>query len=395
LTSGSFGGSHVYADDGTYTVTVTVSDDDEGSDTESFLVTVSNVAPSLSVVPDQSTSEGALLTINDIGSFTDPGFANPLNSGGEVEETFTYSIDWGDGTGTSTGSATIDQAGSAGTPTAGSFDAAHVYADNGSYTVTVTVTDDDTGSDSESFQVIVANVAPTLWVIGNQVATAGEPLVLEDVGVFTDPGFANALNAGGEVDETFTYSIDWGDGTPPSTGSATIDQAGAPGTATAGSFDGSHTYASAGEYVVVVRVDDDDQGFEEAEFEVLVSDEVGFEFLSYQDEPGAALAESEADAPLATAAAILPDSGSSLQLLEAAAANAPPTLWVIGNQQIDEGPAFIADTGAFHDPDSSGTFSYQIDWGDGTPADTGTADIDVPGPPTDGSFDGEHAVTVR
>ena len=50
----------------------------------------------------------------------------------------------------------------------------------------------------------------------------------------------------------------------------------------------------------------------------------------------------------------------------------------------------VTDLGVFSDTDSVGPFQYEIDWGDGSPFSTGTADIDVPGPPTAGSFDGNH-----
>ena len=50
------------------------------------------------------------------------------------------------------GPATIDVPGSAGVHTAGSFDGSHTYADNGVYTVTVTISDDDGGSTSATFR---------------------------------------------------------------------------------------------------------------------------------------------------------------------------------------------------------------------------------------------------
>ena len=121
--------------------------------------------------------EGAEFSLTDIGRFTDPGFDNPLNTdpatGGEVEETFTYSVDWGDGTTVDSGAATVDVAGGPGVLTQGSFDGSHTYADNGTYTVTVTVNDDDGGSDSETFSVTVNNVAPTLAVVADQNVDEG------------------------------------------------------------------------------------------------------------------------------------------------------------------------------------------------------------------------------
>ena len=62
--------------------------------------------------------KNAPLTINDIGQFTDPGFDNPLNVGGETTERFSYSIDWGDGTVIDSGPGTIDTPGGPGVLTA-------------------------------------------------------------------------------------------------------------------------------------------------------------------------------------------------------------------------------------------------------------------------------------
>jgi len=347
-TAGSFNGSHTYADNGVYTVTVTVFDDDGGSHQRTFTITVSNVAPTLTVVGNQTTNEGSQVSITDIGTFTDPGFNNPSNPipGGETAETFTYTIDWGDGTTASSGSATVDTLGSAGSPTSGSFNGSHTYADNGVYTVTVTVFDDDGGSHQRTFTITVNNVAPTLTVVGDQTVNNGETVTLPDIGTFTDPGFNNPSNPipGGETTETFTYSIDWGDNTTASTGSATIDVLGSAGVLTSGSFDGNHVYTDAGVFTVTVTVFDDDGGSHQRTFTVTVL-------------------------------------------------NIAPVLTVVGNQSTDEGaPVTITDLGTFTDADgeSGETYTYSIDWGDGTTGSTGNATVDSIGPPTAGSFDGSH-----
>ncbi|MCO6046167.1 PKD domain-containing protein [Aeoliella sp. ICT_H6.2] len=340
-TLASFDGQHTYADNGEYTVTVSVADDDGGQTMQTLQVTVGNVAPVLTVVENQSIKEGSLLSIENIGQITDPGYQNDALA---ADETFTYSIDWGDGTSTDTGAATIDQLGSPGTPTLASFDGQHTYADNGEYTVTVSIADDDGGHTMQTLQVTVGNVAPVLTVVEDQSIEEGSLLSIENIGQITDPGYKNDALA---TNETFTYSIDWGDGTATDTGAATIDQLGSPGTPTLASFDGQHTYADNGTYTVTVTVVDDDLGETTATFEVSVG-------------------------------------------------NVAPALTVVENQSIDEGaPLVIGNLGQITDPafGSVKEFTYSIDWGDGTTADTGTATIDQlgsPGTPTLASFDGQH-----
>jgi uncharacterized delta-60 repeat protein len=82
-----------------------------------------------------------------------------------VIETFDYVIDWGDGSSIDTNSATIDTPGvNIGDVVLGSFDGSHTYAENGVYTVTVTLNDSNGGSDASTFTVTVNNVDPALAV---------------------------------------------------------------------------------------------------------------------------------------------------------------------------------------------------------------------------------------
>jgi PKD repeat protein len=363
-TSGSFDGSHTYADNGSYLVTVTVTDDDGDSAAQTFTVTVSNVAPTLDPIADTTIAEGALLSIPDIGQFTDPGFDNPLNPipGGELVEAFTYVIDWGDGTADSAGAATVDLVGSPGVLTSGSFDSSHTFADNGSYLVTVTVTDDDGDSAVQTFTVTVSNVAPTLAPIADKAVAEGSLLSLPNVGQFTDPGFDNPLNPipGGELVETFTYVIDWGDGTADNAGAATVDLVGSPGVLTSGSFDSSHTFADNGTYLVTVTVTDD-------------------------------------------------DGGSAVQTFTVAVSNVAPTLTLTVDSSliapIDEGETVTINfTGLFSDPgfdnplnpvpggELEESFEYDIDWGDGlkTPR-MALADANAPLGPSTGVINQEFS----
>ena len=128
--------SHVYAQDGAYTVRLTVTDNDGLTDTATVNVTVTNVAPVVGTVPDATLNLGAAYTV--AATFADPG-----------ADTWTATVDWGDGS-----------APSRVTTSTRSFSLTHTYGAADLYTVTVTIADDDT-SVSSAHRVTVAQTAPT------------------------------------------------------------------------------------------------------------------------------------------------------------------------------------------------------------------------------------------
>ncbi|MFQ5933553.1 MAG: PKD domain-containing protein, partial [Dehalococcoidia bacterium] len=229
--TGTVSGSHVYADDGLYTVTVEVCDDDGGCRSDTFDVTVANVPPTVDAGLDRTANEGAVVnlapaTFNDLGTL----------------DTHTASINWGNGSPIELGVVSESPfgppgstAGAGGTASFGS----HVYADNGSYTVEVCVTDDDGGAGCDTLQVVVLNAAPSVNAGPDATNFSGDT---HNVNAnFQDPG----IN-----DEPWSFTIDWGDNTSDS--GSTNDQS-APITE-------SHQYLVPGSYTVEVCVTDKDGG---------------------------------------------------------------------------------------------------------------------------------------
>jgi PKD repeat protein len=104
------------------------------------------------------------------------------------------------------------------------------FLDDGAYTVTLTVTDDDSSMDAITHTVTIMNVAPTVSISLDSVPYVGRPVSF--TGSFEDPG---AL-------DPHTYTWNFGDGTPVVTGTLTPE----------------HIFGAVGTFEVALTVTDDD-----------------------------------------------------------------------------------------------------------------------------------------
>lgn len=192
--------SHTYADNGVYNVTLMVLDDDGGGPAvDSLTVTVDNVAPTVEIGSDKNVGEGTIVPFSAI--VTDPGSGD------------THIYDWSFGDGNSSTQAAPS----------------HTFADNGVYTVTLTLSDDDGGGPAvDQLVVTVTNVDPVIDA-GSYTAAGGD-MVIFSVAI---------IDAAGD-----THTIEWD-----------LDFNGSYETVSASP---SRSYILAGIYQVGVRVTDDD-----------------------------------------------------------------------------------------------------------------------------------------
>ena len=173
---------HIYQDndaDSHYKVTVTIVNDIGNTISESLLLTVANLEPTnVNAGADQTVDEGDTVSLS--GSFTDPG--------GLDTHTQTWSVVASNGQIVSDGSG-------------GSF--SFVPNDNGTYTVTYIVLDDDGGSTSDAMVVTVKNVIPLISGVIVDAAVIDENGWVKLSGSFTDAG----------TQDTHYVVINWGDNT--------------------------------------------------------------------------------------------------------------------------------------------------------------------------------------
>ena len=232
LNGKTFGLNHTYFDDGRYTVTVTVTDDDGGIGSDTAIVTVQNVAPTATFALARGTiNEGESVAV----AFSDPDDPGPFDRAAGYYYAYDCTND-----GTDELSSAVDT----------SF--ACAYPDNGTFTIRGRITDKDGGFTDYLIQVTVDNVAPSVGNITAAIDPTAVGTAIQASAAFTDPG----------VLDTHTAAWDWGDGI---TSPGTINEANGSGTAS-----GSHAYAAAGVYTVTVTVTDKDGGSGQSVFEYIV-----------------------------------------------------------------------------------------------------------------------------
>ena len=183
---GAVDGSHTYADDAVFTVTVI--DGAGGSGSDALTVTVDNVAPTVTIDGEPVNSpEGTAIALTS--TVNDPGTA----------DTHTYL--WAASGCTFTGGTIDDMPAFNFTPT-----------DDGACTVDLQVMDDDSGVGNDQVVITIDNVPPTVSIDG-EPANSDEGTQINLTSTVIDPGA-----------DAFPYTWSVSGGTSSFTGGGTTDQ---------------------------------------------------------------------------------------------------------------------------------------------------------------------------
>jgi len=267
--------SHTYADNGTYTVTLTVTDEHGASSSATTTASIANVAPRATFTTNSPINEGSPIQLS-LGSPTDP---SPVDRAAG----FTYAFDCGSGYG----------------PFGATPNAACPTNDNGTRVVRGTIRDKDGGISEYTAQVAINNVAPTAQFANDGPVNEGSPFHLS----LTSPLDLSSV----DQSAGFTYAFDCGSG---------YGQRG-PGNST------SCPTADNGVRAVRGQIWDKDGGVSE-------------------------------------------------YLAQVAINNVAPTVTAGANAIITSGANFTLN-GSFTDPGADAPWTSSITWGDGSAATTGTS----------------------
>ena len=159
---------------------------------QTFRFTVNSNGPEISSANNVSGSEAQSLIL--VATVNDPGSSGP----------HTATVNWGDGT---TSATAVNLTGGTGT-----ISLPHVWKQDGSYSVTITVTDALSHVATAVVSATILNVNPTLNPLTALTGSEGQTVTL--AAAFSDPGSLDSHSA----------LIDWGDGagTPGEIGRAHV-----------------------------------------------------------------------------------------------------------------------------------------------------------------------------
>jgi len=222
---------HTYTSDGTFHPAVTITKVSSGTAAQgSATATIADAPISAYGGVQLSGSEGTALSNVAVASFTD-------SAGPHQTSTYSATIDWGDGSQPSAG--TIALAGSE-----FSVSGTHSYAEEGHYTIHVHVQDDGGAAADATSSAAIADAPLT--------AGASRPFSAVEGTAYSGPIASFTDTGGAEPSQSYTITIDWGDGTPSDTQSGTVTASGNTLT-----VHGTHTYAGEGNYSLNISVTDE------------------------------------------------------------------------------------------------------------------------------------------
>ncbi|MEM9646425.1 MAG: PKD domain-containing protein, partial [Planctomycetota bacterium] len=201
---------HLYSTPGQYQVRIEV-ENDEGTSTDFFILTV-NEAELVTSIERRPGSPREKGSVNEFrASLVDPSFQADAF-------TWSYRVDWGDGTTEAIPPDTIEFTDDAGQGRVASFNLSHVFEAEGGFPVQFTVTDDDGEEYSSSSVFLIQNDLPIL--------TTDIPSSVEE-----DRDLLLSATAT-DLDGISSIIWDFGDGSPTESGEVVGHIYGTPGTYT-------------------------------------------------------------------------------------------------------------------------------------------------------------------
>ncbi|MCY2953933.1 MAG: PKD domain-containing protein [Planctomycetota bacterium] len=344
--------THIYLDNGAYTISASATDEDATYNANSKSITVNNLPPTTTITGNPSVNEGDTYSLT-LASITDPG----------ADTVSAWTINWGDG-----------QSNAYSTPGTKT----HLYTDGPlSPNISVTLADEDgTYPNAASKSITVNNLPRTATITGATSATKDSLYSLSLAS--SDPG----------ADTVSSWTINWGD-------SNTQTLPGNPSSAT-------HTYTSTGSFTITAYATDEDATVNANSVIVAIS-LTSLPTLTITGNPtvnegdtytlnlsssnpvvgwlinwGENNVESFDGSPSSithtypdngaytiTAFATDPNATYAANPKSITVNNLPPTLSITGNASVNEGATYSLTLGSITDPGADTVSAWTINWGDG------------------------------